>query len=128
LSDFEGQPVVLIFYPADFSPVCSDELAVFNEVLPEFQKHRAQLIAISVDNVWCHLAFADDRNLHFPLLSDFHPKGEVARRYNSYSEEEGEALRSVYVINEKGVIAWSHLAPLGISPGADGALTALEAL
>src|SRR5881394_2936948 len=89
LSDFRGRPVVLVFYPADWSPVCGDELALFNELLPEFNKHDAQLIGISVDGVWCHDAFARDRKLHFPLLADFEPKGAVARQYGVYNPSEG---------------------------------------
>src|SRR6266496_3570500 len=88
LTDFRGQPVILAFYPADRSPVCSDQMALYQEVLPEFQKFNAVLLGISVDGIWCHLAFAKDRNLHFPLLSDFEPKGEVART--------GERLRFVF--------------------------------
>src|SRR5437016_5546135 len=76
LSEFRGQPVILAFYPEDWSPVCSDQMALYQEVLPEFQKFNAELFGISVDGVWCHLAFAKDRNLHFPLLADFEPKGE----------------------------------------------------
>lgn len=128
LNDFRGQPVVLVFYPADFSPVCANELTLFNEILPEFQKHRAQVLGISVDNVWCHLAFARDRNLHFPLLADFHPKGEIAQKYHAYVDDEGEAARALYLIDRTGKIAWSYIAPLGINPGADGILEALEGL
>lgn len=126
LSDLKGRPVILVFYPADFSPVCGDELALFNEILPEFQKYNAQLLGISVDNVWCHLAFAKDRNLHFPLLSDFHPKGEASKLYNAYREEDGESERALYLIDKDGVIAWGYISPVGINPGADGILKALE--
>src|SRR5258708_2268481 len=77
LSDFRGQPVLLVFYPADWSPVCGDQLSLYNEILPEFQNLGAEPIGISVDGVWCHCAYARDRKLHFPLLSDFEPKGEV---------------------------------------------------
>lgn len=126
LSEFRGRPVVLVFYPADFSPVCSDEMAFYNEVLPEFKKHKAQLLGVSVDNVWTHLAFAKERNLHFPLLSDFHPKGEVARKYNAYREEDGVAERAIYVIDKPGKIFWGYISPVGINPGAEGALEALE--
>ena len=128
LSDFEGRPVILAFYPADFSPVCGDEMALFNEVLPEFQKYNAQLLGISVDNVWCHLAFAKDRNLHFPLLADFHPKGEVAKLYNAYREEDGESERALYVIDGNGMITWGYISPIGVNPGVDGVLRALEGL
>src|SRR5689334_19168605 len=80
-SDFRGRPVILTFYPADWSPVCGDQLAIYNEICGEFARYRAQLLGISVDGVWCHLAFARDRRLKFPLLADFEPKGEVARQY-----------------------------------------------
>lgn len=128
LSDYAGQPAILIFYPADFSPVCGDELALFNELLPEFGKYNARLAGISVDNVWCHLAFAKDRHLHFPLLSDFHPKGRVSNLYHSYRQEEGESERSIYLIDPDGKIAWGYISPIGINPGANGILKALEDL
>src|SRR5277367_4151358 len=79
LSDFGGRPVILAFYPADWSPVCSDQMALYNEILPEFENYDAALFGISVDGAWCHLAFARDRKLRFPLLSDFEPKGDVSR-------------------------------------------------
>ncbi len=128
LLDFVGQTVILAFYPADFSPVCGNEMTLFNEVLPEFQKYNAQFLGISVDNIWSHLAFAKDRNLRFPLLSDFHPKGEVSKLYNAYREEDGESERALYVIDEKGFISWGYISPVGIAPGADGVLAALEKL
>ena len=103
-------------------------MALYNEILPEFQKHNAVVLGISVDNVWCHLAFADDRNLHFPLLSDFHPKGEVSKIYNAYLEDEGESARAIYLIDRRGMIAWGYIAPIGVNPGADGVLQALESL
>ena len=128
LEDLRGHPVVLMFYPADFSPVCGNETQIFNECLPEFQKHQAELVGISVDNVWCHLAFARENKLQFPLLSDFHPKGEVSQAYHAYREEDGESERALYVIDENGVIARSYISPVGINPGANGVLTALEQL
>ena len=128
LKDFLGKPVILAFYPADFSPVCGSELTLFNEVLPEFKKYDAQLFGISVDNIWSHLAFAKERNLHFPLLSDFNPKGEVSRMYNAYQEEDGLSKRALYVIDKDGFIAWGYISPIGINPGADGILNALEEL
>jgi peroxiredoxin len=128
LSDFKGQPVILAFYPADWSPVCGDELALFNQVLPEFKKYNAELLGISVDSAWSHVAYKQDRNLHFPLLSDFEPKGEVALHYGVYLPKDGEAARALFVIDGKGVIRYSYLSPIGISPGADGILNALEEL
>jgi peroxiredoxin len=128
LSEFRGQPVILAFYPEDWSPVCSDQLALYQAVLPEFRKFSAELICISVDSVWSHLAFAKDRNLHFPLLSDFEPKGEVARTYQVYRAKEGTTERALFVIDADGIIRWSYVSPVGVNPGADGILRALESL
>jgi peroxiredoxin len=128
LSDFRGQPVVLAFYPADWSPVCGDQMSLYNELLPEFRKFNAALFGISVDGVWCHLAYAKDRKLKFPLLSDFEPKGAVARLYGAYRPSEGVCERALFVIDSEGTIHWSYVSPIGVNPGADGILTALEQL
>jgi peroxiredoxin len=128
LADFRGRALVLVFYPADWSPVCGDELALFNQVLPDFEELGADLIAISVDGVWCHNAFSKARNLHFPLLADFEPKGAVARRYGVYREQDGTTERALFVIDPTGIIHWSHLSPIGLNPGAAGILSALEDL
>ena len=128
LSDFRGQPTILVFYPEDWSPVCSDQLALYQELLSEFAKFNAQLLAISVDGVWCHLAFAENRHLHFPLLADFEPKGEVARTYGVYRQQDGTSERALYVIDGDGIVRWSYVSPVGINPGADGILRALENL
>jgi peroxiredoxin len=128
LSELRGQPVVLIFYPADWSPVCGDELALFNEVLPEFQRHGARLVGISVDGVWCHQAYAQARNLEIPLLADFEPKGDVSRQYGAYRMADGVSERALFVLDGDGVIRWSYLSPIDQNPGADGVLAALENL
>jgi peroxiredoxin len=128
LADFKGQPVILAFYPADWSPVCGDQMGLYNEILPEFQRLGAELLGISVDGVWCHLAFAHDRKLRFPLLSDFEPKGETAKRYGVYRHQDGSTERALFVIDGDGIIRWSYVSPVGVNPGADGILTALEAL
>ena len=128
LSELRGRPVVLAFYPADWSPVCGDEVALFNAVLPDLEELGAEMIGISVDGVWCHAAFAKARNLHFPLLADFEPKGAVARQYGVYRDKEGVTERALFVVDQKGTIAWSYLSPIGVNPGADGVLRALEAL
>lgn len=128
LSEFSGQPVVLAFYPADWSPVCGDQLTLYNEVLPEFQKHNAELIGISVDGIWRHLAFAHERKLRSPLLTDFEPKGAVARQYGVYREHDGTSERALFVLDAEGVIRWRHVSPVGVNPGADGILSALEDL
>ena len=117
--------MILAFYPEDWSPVCSDQLALYQELLPEFRKINAELIGISVDGIWCHLAFAMDRNLHFPLLADFEPKGEVSRAYGAYRASDGTSERALFVVDAQGTIHWSYVSPVGINPGADGILNAL---
>src|SRR2546423_15612422 len=104
LSELRGRPVILAFYPADWSPVCGDQMALYNEILPEFQKHKAELLGISVDGVWCHEAFAKDRHLHFPLLADFKPKEDDAWRYWVYRDADGFCERALFVIVKNGKI------------------------
>ena len=120
--------MILAFYPADWSPVCGDQMALYNEVLEEFQKHNAALVGISVDGVWCHAAFAKDRKLRFPLLADFEPKGAVSKAYGAYFDEAGVSGRALFVLDAEGVIRWSYLSPMRVNPGADGILSALEKL
>jgi peroxiredoxin len=127
LSDYRGFPLVLVFYPADFTPVCTSELGLFNELLPELNSlGGARVLGISCDSRWTHVAFARELHLQIPLVSDFHPKGEVSRRYNVYREEDGFSERALFVIDPKGIIYWSHVSPLEINPGVDGVLEALE--
>lgn len=126
LSDFKGQPVILVFYPADWSPICSDQLNLYNELLKEFHRYNAEIFGISVDNTWCHLAFSKHCNIHFSLLSDFEPKGKVSKSYGVYNESIGECDRALFVLDKEGIISWSHVSPMGINPGADGILSALE--
>jgi peroxiredoxin len=128
LAEFKGSPLIMAFYPADWSPVCTDQMALYNEILPEFERFDAKLVGISVDSAWCHIAFAKDRNLHFPLLADFHPKGEVAKRYGVYDENIGMAERALFVLDSEGLISWSYVSPIGVNPGANGILSALEAM
>jgi len=128
LGEFRGRPVILAFYPADWSPVCGDQMALYNEILPEFERFNAQLLGISVDGPWCHRAYREHRNLRFPLLSDFEPKGEVARKYGAYRKGEGVTERALFVIDADGRISWSYVSPIEVNPGADGILKALESL
>ncbi|MBC9932592.1 redoxin domain-containing protein [Chitinophaga qingshengii] len=126
LSDLRGKNVILAFYPADWSPVCSDQMALYNEMLRFFERYNAVLLGISVDGAWCHKAFTKDRNLHFDLLADFEPKGLVSRLYGVY--QDGVSQRALFVIDDQGVIRWSYLSPIGENPGADGILQALESI
>ena len=128
LSDFRGRPVILAFYPADWSPVCGDQMQLYNEILEEFRRFDAELLGISVDGAWCHVAFAHDRHLHFSLLADFEPKGAVARSYGVYRTDDGTSERALFVIDADGVVRWSYVSPVGVNPGADGILLALESL
>src|SRR5688572_32770158 len=128
LSELRGKPVVLAFYPADWSPVCGDQMALYNEMHEEFAEFGAQLLGVSVDGKWCHAAFAKDRKLRFPLLSDFEPKGAVSRAYGAYRAHEGVSERALFVLDGDGVIRWSYLSPVSVNPGADGILKALESL
>ena len=126
LSQLNVKKVILAFYPADWSPVCGDQMALYNEMLQLFRKQNAVMVGISVDSKWCHLAFSLDRKLHFPILSDFEPKGAVAKLYQVYDEKEGECKRALYLIDEDGIIRWNYLSPVDINPGADGILEALD--
>jgi peroxiredoxin len=128
LTDFRGRNLIMAFYPADWSPVCTDQMALYNEILAEFKRHNAELVGISVDHAWCHNAFAQSRNLHFPLLADFHPKAAVAQAYGVYDDGIGMAERALFVLDGEGTIHWSYVSPIGVNPGADGILAALEEL
>jgi len=128
LADLKGKRVILAFYPADWSPECGDQMTLYNETLKLFRKFNAEIIGISVDSKWCHMAYSQNRNLHFPLLSDFEPKGAVSRLYGAYNETDGESKRALFVLDEEGIIQWSYLSPDSINPGAEGILDALEEL
>jgi peroxiredoxin len=128
LSEFLGRPVVLVFYPADWSPVCGDQIGLYNEMGAEFEECHAQLLGISVDGVWCHRAFRAARQIGFPLLADFEPKGSVSRRYGAYRTTDGFSERALFVIDAQGIVRWSYLSPVGVNPGADGIFAALDRL
>lgn len=128
LSALQGKRVILAFYPADWSPVCGDQLDLFNETLKYFNKYNAQVVGISVDSAWSHLAFSNDRNFHFPLLADFEPKGAVSKLYGCYNKIKGCSDRALFIVDEDGIIRWSESYPEGINPGVDRVLNALELL
>src|ERR1700746_1575565 len=108
LSDLRGAPVILAFYPADWSPVCGDQMALYNEILPEFHRHKAVLVGISVDGSWGHAAFARDRRFLCPLRAAFEPKGAVARSYGVYRDADGVTERALFVIDPEGMVRWSY--------------------
>jgi peroxiredoxin len=126
LSQLRGRPVVLLFYPADWSPVCSDELSAFNKYLPEFDRLGAKLLAISVDGVWSHRAFKTAYRYEFPLLSDFEPKGQVARSYGAYREHDGFCERALFIVDRSGVVRWNYLSRVEINPGVTELLSEME--
>lgn len=127
LEDYKNnKKVVLIFYPFDWSPVCGDELSIFNLSLKLLEEYNAVPIGISVDSKWSHKAFTEYKNLHFDLLSDFQPRGEVATKYEVFDEKEGRAKRGLYIIDEKGLVRWTYLSSDGENPGVNIVLDALE--
>jgi peroxiredoxin len=120
LSHYRGRKLVLVFYPADFSPVCTDQLSVYQEVLPQINARGADLVGISVDSAWAHRAFREQLGIEIPLLADFHPKGEVSRAYGAYIEERGHPNRSLVLIDEQGIVRWVHASPSSAEiPGAN---------
>jgi peroxiredoxin len=128
LRNLRGKNVILAFYPADWSPVCGDQMTLYNEILDDFTALNARILGVSVDGPWCHQAYTQHRKLRFPLLADFEPKGDVSRRYGVYDAAGGVSERALFVIDSAGIIRWSHLSPPHINPGAEGILSALESL
>jgi peroxiredoxin len=126
LADFRGQTVVLVFYPADFSPVCTDQLSVYQEVLGELEERGAKLLGVSVDGAFCHKAFREHLNLTFPLLADFHPKGEVAKAYGVWSQDYGTSSRALVIVGPEGRVMWTHVSPPLEVPGANLIFDALD--
>jgi peroxiredoxin len=127
LSDLRGQTIVLVFYPGDWSPVCTDQLNVYQEVLGDLEQKGARLIGISIDSAFSHKAFQQHLGLTIPLLADFHPKGEVSKSYGAYIEERGHNNRSLVMIGPDGKVLWSHAAPTPLEiPGANLIFDALE--
>lgn len=120
LADFRGRRVVLAFYPADFSPVCTDQLSVYQEVMPEIEAQGATVLGISVDGHWSHRAFAERLGIEIRLLSDFHPKGAVAEAYGAYLPDYGTSNRSLVLVDEEGIVRWVHQSPSPLEiPGAN---------
>ena len=126
LSGYRGRTVVLVFYPADFSRVCTDQLSVYQEVLPQLEEAGTRLVGISVDGAFCHKAFREHQGLTIPLLADFHPKGEVAKAYGVWSDDYGVAGRALVMVGPEGVVQWSYLSPPLEVPGANLIFDALE--
>jgi peroxiredoxin len=126
LSDYMGRKIMLVFYPADFSPVCGDQLSIYQEIKPELTDRGLELLGISVDGVWAHRAFREKLGLDTTLLSDFEPKGEVARAYGSYIDGAGIANRTLVLVDENGMVAWTYESPTpGEFPGANVIFDAL---
>ena len=128
LHDFRGLPVVLVFYPSDWSPICGNLLAHYNKIMPQFRQHQARLLGISVDSYWSHMAFSKNNNLTFPLLSDFEPKGSVAKAYGVFDVNSGVSLPALFIINPQGRVHWSHLSLHEGIPGTRELLNTLDLL
>ncbi len=111
LSDFDGKLIVLVFYPLDWSPACSDQLSLYQSEIDEFNRLNAQLVGISVDSIYSHGAWAAVRGITFPLLADFNPKGDVARRYQVYRNSDGFSERALYIVDGENMIRYAHVSP-----------------
>jgi peroxiredoxin len=128
LADLGGQTSVLVFYPLDWSPVCTDQLNVYQEVVGDLEAQGAKLYGVSVDSAFSHKAFQDHLGVTFPLLSDFHPKGEVSKRYGAFIDERGHNKRALAMIDGSGQVIWSYESPTPLEiPGANLIFDALEA-
>jgi peroxiredoxin len=129
LADFRGRKVLLVFYPLDFSPVCTDQLSLYQEVLPQIEERGASVVGISVDSTWAHRAFREKLGITIPLLSDFEPKGAVTRSYGAFLDEVGHGNRSLVLVDEDRVVAWVHESPTPLEvPGANLIFDALAAV
>lgn len=128
LSSQRGKNIVLAFYPADWSDVCSSQIAIYNELIPVFEEYNAELLGISVDGVYCHKAFKNINNIQLRLLSDFEPKGKISKIYNAYNQTFGYSERALYVIDKDGEIQYSYISPMNINPGAKEILETLKKL
>jgi len=127
LSDFRGRKVLVVFYPLDFSPVCTDQLSIYQEVKPEIEAKGVTMVGISVDSGFAHKAFQESLGIDIPLLADFEPKGEVARAYGAYIDKVGHANRSLVLVDEEGAVEWVHEAPTPLEiPGANLIFDALQ--
>lgn len=126
LADFRGRKLMLVFYPFDFSPVCSDQLSLYQEVKPEIEAKGVTLVGVSVDSPYAHKAFQEKLGVDTTLLADFEPKGEVARAYGSYLDGPGMANRTLVLVDEEGRVAWTYESPTpGEFPGANVIFDAL---
>jgi len=127
LADLRDQTSVLVFYPMDWSPVCTDQLNVYQEVVGELEERGARLYGVSVDSAFSHKAFQEHLGISFPLLADFHPKGQVSQKYGAFIEERGHNNRSLVMIGPDLKVVWSHAAPTPLEiPGANLIFDALE--
>ena len=127
LEDLRGQTSVLVFYPNDFSPVCTDQLNVYQEVLPELERRGAKLYGVSIDSAFCHRAFREHLGVSMSLLADFEPKGEVARSYGVYADDYGVSQRALVMIGPDGIVQWSYRSPSPLEiPGANLIFDALD--
>jgi peroxiredoxin (alkyl hydroperoxide reductase subunit C) len=129
LADFRGRKLMLVIYPLDFSPVCTDQLSIYQEVLPQIEERGATLVGISVDSTWAHRAFREKLGISIPLLSDFEPKGAVISSYGAYLEGVGHGNRSLVLVDPDGIVRWVHESPTPLEiPGANLIFDALSAV
>jgi mycoredoxin-dependent peroxiredoxin len=129
LGDYKGKKrVVLVFYPLDWSPVCTKEHACFVNGMKQFEQLDAQVLGLSVDSVWSHKAYAEKMGIHYPLLADFHPRGAVAAKYGAYLEDKGITGRAIYIIDREGKLAWQKNYDIPVVPDINEVSTALASV
>jgi peroxiredoxin len=126
LSDFAGKKnVVLVFYPLDWSPTCTNEHACFVNDMRQFESLDAAVLGVSVDSVWSHKAYAEKMHINYSLLADFHPKGAMSEKYGVYLPEKGIAGRSIFIIDKGGKVAWMKNYDIPVVPDVKEVATAL---
>jgi mycoredoxin-dependent peroxiredoxin len=129
LGDYKGKKrVVLVFYPLDWSPVCTKEHACFVNGMKQFEQLDAQVLGLSVDSVWSHKAYAEKMGIHYPLLADFHPRGAVAAKYGAYLDDKGITGRAIYIIDREGKLAWQKNYDIPVVPDINEVSTALASV
>ncbi len=127
LSDFKGKKnVVLMFYPLDWSPVCTNEHACVVNDMKKFDSLDAQILGLSVDSVWSHKAYAEKMGINYPLLADFQPRGAVADKFGMFLADKGITGRAIAIINKDGNVAWFKQYDIPTLPAIDEVAQALS--
>jgi mycoredoxin-dependent peroxiredoxin len=127
LSDFKSKKnVVLVFYPLDWSPTCTNEHACFVNDMKKFETLDAEVLGVSVDSVWSHKAYAEKMGIRYSLLADFQPRGGMAEKYGAYLPEKGITGRAIVIVNKDGKVAWAKNYDIPVVPDLNEVASALQ--